>query len=574
MFSVDQVLQDHYPTIVSKPLLNEPLKFILKRLLHEKEAIEFGDKYGHLSGLEFVEQVLDFFGVSFSVLDSEKERIPASGRCVIIANHPIGSLDALALIKLIMDVRADLKVVANTMLMALEPMHELLLPVNNMQGKTPKQNLNNIHNHLKQEGIVIIFPAGEVSRLRPQGVRDTKWHTGFLRIAQNTKSPILPVFINAKNSPIFYSVSMIFKPLATTLLIKEMYKKRASVIGLRVGEIIPNDSYQTLKLTSDEKVRLFKRHIYKIAKGRSGLFATQNAIAFAEDRRTLKQDIQSYCENLGATKDGKTIYLYQHKSSSAIMREIGRLREISFRAVGEGTNKRRDIDCYDKHYFHLILWDENELEIAGAYRFGDAQTLSDPEHPTGLYSATLFDYNQRMQNYFDNGLELGRSFVQPKYWGNRSLDYLWCGIGAFVSRYPKYRYLFGPVSIPGTFPQTAVALLVDFYKCYFSSSERLASAKIPVLENASPVYQFDGNDYEKELLVLKELLAHMNVKIPTLLKQYGEVSVAGGSSYLAFNRDPDFNDCIDGLVMVDITKLRPKKRKRYFKTAAETTKAI
>lgn len=200
--------------------------------------------------------------------------------------------------------------------------------------------------------------------------------------------------------------------------------------------------------------------------------------------------------------------------------------------------------------------------------------MSDPEHPTGLYSATLFDYNQRMQNYFDNGLELGRSFVQPKYWGNRSLDYLWCGIGAFVSRYPKYRYLFGPVSIPGTFPQTAVTLLVDFYKCYYSNSELLASAKIPVLENASPVYEFDGNDYEKELLVLKELLAHMNVKIPTLLKQYGEVSVAGGSSYLAFNRDPDFNDCIDGLVMVDITKLRPKKRKRYFKTAAETTKAI
>jgi len=131
------------------------------------------------------------------------------------------------------------------------------------------------------------------------------------------------------------------------------------------------------------------------------------------------------------------------------MREIGRLREVAFRAVGEGTNRRRDVDAFDSHYFHLLLWDERHLEIAGAYRFGDAKVLSDPNHESGLYSATLFTYTDKMNPYFENGLELGRSFVQPQYWGKRNLAYLWQGIGAFIAEYSSYRYLFGPVSIPG-----------------------------------------------------------------------------------------------------------------------------
>lgn len=563
MFTVEDVLTKNYPSIVSKPLIFKPLSYILRKLLHEKEAVGFASQYGHLSGFDFVEQILQYFEVSFLVRDDEKERIPANGRCVIIANHPIGSLDALALIKLITEVRRDVKVVANQMLMALTPMHELLLPVNNMQGNTPKQNLSNIHQHLKAEGIVLIFPAGEVSRLRPQGVRDTKWHSGFLKIAKSTKSPILPVFINAKNSPTFYSASMIFKPLATSLLVQEMFKQKQKSIGLRIGEIIPYGSYADMKLNINEQCRLFKRHIYKIATNKPSLFLTQKAIALAEDRRSIVKDLENSCELLGNTQDGKKIYLYRHKGSSAIMREIGRLREISFRAVGEGSNKRRDIDTYDNHYFHLILWDEKDLEIAGAYRFGDAKLLSEAEHPCGLYSASLFNYQKAMTPYFTEGLELGRSFVQPKYWGNRSLDYLWQGIGAFVSKYPQYRYLFGPVSIPGTFPQAAIHLLVNFYSVYFNHKACLAKPKLPVHLNSEPFYTFTGKDYDKEFTQLKNMLTHMNVKVPMLLKQYSEVALKGGSHYLAFNLDPDFNDCVDGLVMVDITQLKPNKKKRY-----------
>ena len=562
MFTVNDVLNKHYPQVANNPILFKSLSFVLRHLLHEREITEFGETYPHYEDIDFVEQVLQYFNISYSTRDVEKERIPSEGRVVIIANHPIGSLDALALIKLVSEVRHDLKVVANEMLMAIEPLHDMLLPVNNMQGGTPKQHLSAIQKHLNSDGAILIFPAGEVSRLRPQGVRDTRWHTGFLRIAKQAKAPILPVYIDAKNSPLFYGVSMVYKPLATALLVKEMFKQRKKHLPMRIGELIPFEAYQQTNIPLKEQVKLFKRHLYRIGSNKKGVFETQASIAMPEDRKELARAMRD-CEHLGETGDGKSIYLYQHKSCSPIMREIGRLREVAFRAVGEGTNKRRDIDQYDSHYYHLVLWDDNDLEIVGAYRFGDAELLTAPDHPTGLYSATLFNYGKDNDKLFKEGLELGRSFVQPRYWGKRSLDYLWFGIGAFLSRYPKYRYLFGAVSLSNAYPEPAKDLLVQFYSTYFPAKFGEATCKRPYQMANDALHQFTGNDYKAEFTQLKHLLANMGVNVPTLYKQYSEVAKDGGVAFLGFNVDPDFNDCIDGLVVVDMQTLTEKKRKRY-----------
>lgn len=562
MFTVNEVLNKHYPKVASNPLLFKPLSFLLRHLLHEREIAEFGATYPHFDDIDFVEQVLEYFNISYSTRDVEKERIPAEGRVVIIANHPIGSLDALALIKLLSEVRQDVKVVANDMLMAISPLHNMLLPVNNMHGGTPKQHLSAIQSHLNNDGAILIFPAGEVSRLRPQGVRDTHWHSGFLRMARHAKAPILPVYIDGKNSPLFYGVSMLYKPLATALLVKEMFKQRKTHLPMRIGELIPFSAYQQMAISLKDQVKLFKRHLYRIGSNKKGIFATQTPIAKAEDRKVLSQAMKQ-CEHLGHTSDGKSIYLYQHVSCSPIMREIGRLREIAFRAVGEGTNKRRDIDLFDSHYYHLILWDDEDLEIVGAYRFGDADVLTQPDHPTGLYTATLFDYQQQDSEMFTQGLELGRSFVQPRYWGKRSLDYLWFGIGAFLNRYPKYRYLFGAVTLSNAYPQPAKDLIVQFYSIYFPPKFTQVACKLPYEPGPNSLHTFTGNDYKSEFKELKHLLANMGVNVPTLYKQYSEISTKGGVAFLGFNVDPDFNDCIDGLVVVDMHTLTEKKRKRY-----------
>ena len=560
MFTVNEIIEKHLPQVSNKPWLHKSTHAVLRYLLHEGDIIEFGERYPFVQGLDFVEQVLDYFNVSYSVRDNEKENIPSSGRVVIISNHPIGSLDGLALIKLVSEVRQDVKVVANDMLMAIKPLQEMLLPVNNMQGGTPKENLKRINEHLVDEGAVLIFPAGEVSRLRPSGVKDTYWHSGFLRMARKANAPILPIFIDAKNSPVFYGVSMVYKPLATLLLVKEMFKQRKNHFPIRIGQLIPYSSYSGVKLDGNQLVKLFKKHLYRINTNKPEIFTSQKAIALPEDRQALKHAIKNDCQKLGETLDGKMIYLYEYQSSSPIMREIGRLREISFRAVGEGSNNRRDVDQYDKAYFHLILWDQDDLEIVGAYRFGDASKLY---REGKLYSATLFDYQVGMQKYLEQGLELGRSFVQPKYWGKRSLDYLWYGIGAFLKARPQYRYLFGPVSISDSFPPAAKDLMVEFYQQHFMAEETLAVGKTPFQYSSDIRHEFTGEDYKSEFTELKNMLGNMGIGIPTLYKQYAELCDPGGVKFLSFNIDPDFNDCIDGLVLVDIQRLKLKKRQRY-----------
>lgn len=164
--------------------------------------------------------------------------------------------------------------------------------------------------------------------------------------------------------------------------------------------------------------------------------------------------------------------LYETEVENCVLKEIGRLREISFRHVGEGSGEKRDIDSYDFYYKHLIIWDDEALEIAGAYRIGDCREIIEDFDVDGLYTSTLFKYDSAFMPYFEHGLELGRSFVQPKYWNSRALDYLWQGIGAYVRENPNIRYLFGPVSLSDTFTTQAKALLIYYYSHYFAPQEK------------------------------------------------------------------------------------------------------
>jgi hypothetical protein len=312
---------------------------------------------------------------------------------------------------------------------------------------------------------------------------------------------------------------------------------------------------------------LFRRHIYKIGKNRGeGCFETgAESIARPEDRQQLRAEIRA-CELLGTTKDGMRIYLYRFDGDSSVMREIGRLREVSFRAVGEGCGRRRDMDVYDRSYDHIVLWDDEALELVGAYRLRRTADLEKSNTPNcaELYSSTLFDYREEAGIYLAAGVELGRSFVQPRYWGRRSLDLLWFGIGAYVKRFPQVRYLFGPVSISNSYPSSAKDLLVNFYRHYFSTSIPWATARLPYQSlQANANRRWSDLDYSAGFAQLKAELTASELSVPTLYKQYTELCENGGVHFVDFNVDPDFSDCIDGLVLVDLHMLKESKRKRY-----------
>jgi len=463
------------------------------------------------------------------------------------------------------EIMRDVKVVANEVLSAIQPLHSLLLPVDNMNGNTTRQNLKAIHQHLENEGAVIIFPAGEVSRFGAKGIRDGKWNSGFLKMGTSTQSPILPIFVDGRNSTFFYSLSFLARPLSTLWLVREMFKQSNHTLNIRIGNAIRFQNYHRVGRDYAHRTQLFKEHTYRLQRQKKVIFTDLEAVAHPEERKQLRRELQQ-CERLGETSDGKHIYLYNYQTDSAVMREIGRLRELSFRAVGEGSGKRRDVDPYDAYYQHIVLWDEPELEIVGSYRIANAKKTIDARGITGLYSSTLFDYEPAMDRIFERGLELGRSFVQPRYWGKRSLDYLWFGIGAYLRANPQIRYLFGPVSISNEYNENAKATLVHLYKHYFSSPVKLAQAKTPFNHsgnNFSPTNLFCGTDYKADFLQLKSHLAAQGLAVPTLYKQYVEVCEHDGVQFADFNIDPDFSDCIDGLVIVDLVRLKPKKRERY-----------
>ncbi len=566
MISVDKVIAANLPQLENSPKVKGLVKKGLGYLLHEQEFVAFGDAYPHLQGIEFVEQVLDELDFDTRYKPKQIENIPSEGKLVIVANHPIGSLDALALIKVLFGVRQDLKVVANRMLMSVTPMHSLLLPVDNLSGTSKKQELSNIHQHLKDEGAILIFPAGEVSRLSPTGIKDCKWNSGFLRIAKKANCPILPIYIKAKNSPLFYGTSMIYKPLASLLLVKEMFKQRQKSLEFEIGASIPPESYLIENLKDKEVVNLIRKQLYALKSKKTLPLKTQTPIATSECRKELKKAIEK-CQLLGTTQDGMQIYLYQYQGSSAIFRELGRLREISFRTVGEGSGKRRDIDKYDMDYQHLVLWDPSQLELVGAYRLACAQDVIDKHGRKGLYTDSLFSYSDDMAPYFKAGIELGRSFVQPKYWGRKSLDYLWYGIGAFVKNYPQYRYLYGAVSVSNALPDQAKAMLVHYYQHYYGAKNTIATPNNEFKATEQQIKQcqsiFCGDDVKEDFVELKHILANMGAQVPTLFKQYTELCEPGGVQFLSFSVDPEFNNCIDGLVLVDLEKVKAGKAKRY-----------
>ena len=567
MLQVEQIISSKAPGFFDKsPLITKPTISFLKRLFHENEVNQFLEQHGHCVGFEFIDRVLDHFNFGYQASQVDRRNIPAIGRTLIVANHPLGALDGLAILRLIAEIRPDVKIVANDLLMGFDALKGLVLPVDNIGGKTGRKQLKAIMDCLHREECVIIFPAGEVSRLSPSGVKDLKWNSSYLKIAEKTNSQILPVHIGGRNSMMFYTSSWVYRPLSTMQLANEMFRQRNRRIPIQVGEPIPIQELAKLPLSTKEKNKLVKRHLYRIAKGRKPLLKTEKTISHPQNRQQLKLELKR-AEHLGSTKDNKQIYLAEYEHESSLMQEIGRLREIAFRKVGEGTGEQKDLDKYDQYYRHLVLWDEEELEIVGAYRIGEVYRYLKSDKDHSIYSSTLFSYSCDMEPYFEKGIELGRSFVQPKYWGKRSLDYLWFGIGAFLKAHPQYRYLFGPVSLSNSYPQAAKDLLVQFYRLYFSPKAELASAKNPYRLSQSSEFQFSGDNYQQDFSQLKHLLANMGVAVPTLYKQYSETFEEGGVQFIDFNIDSDFNDCIDGLLLTDLSMLKAHKRARYMSEA-------
>jgi putative hemolysin len=571
MLQFERRLQERFPHWFRgrRATLASPLLRTIGRWSRFDEVDAFLQASRELRGFDFVGAALDHLQARYVADPAETVRIPASGRLLIVANHPSGALDALALLDLVGRVRRDVRIIANDLLSALEPLSGLLLPVRILGGRPSAESLQAIDEALQQEQCVIVFPAGEVARLGLRGVTDGRWRRGFLRFARSSGAPVLPVRIEARNSALFYGASALFKPAGTALLAREMFARRARRIGLRIGTplSLPADG------DPERLLREVRRELFSLGTRRErpgptapGTIAAA-ALIDAIDPATVRAGVEAMAL-LGQTSDGKQIRVGRLDAGSAVMQEIGRLRELTFRAVGEGTGQRLDVDVYDNWYEHIVLWDEAASKIAGAYRVARGARVLAERGLDGLYTASLFRYTDDAMPRIAQGMELGRSFVVPEYWGSRSIDYLWQGIGAYLARHRNVRYLFGPVSISAALPLDAREQIVAYYERYFGSGGHCAVSKQPFVYRAAPP-QFDAVDAATAFRVLKANLDALGATLPMLYKQYTDLCEPGGARFLAFGVDPAFSDAIDGLIEVDLQQMRPKKRERYLGGCAD-----
>lgn len=565
MLDVRQGLRLRLPWLDDYPVVSRALASVLKGVTNEARFNHLLDQAGSAQGLDFVDRILELLGTSYCLDPGFTEAVPATGPLLIVANHPLGMQDALVLLQWLGSIRPDVRMLGNDWLASVPPLSELLLPVD-VFGHSAGAGARHIFRALQNGEALIMFPAGEVSRLRGGVVRDGQWSDGFARLALRSGTPVLPVHVRARNSTMFYAVSLLSKPLSTAMLPREATASAGRRIGLGIGSLISAAELgQRSGGSSRRAAELLRTHVYRIGQDPKPLAETDAPLARAGRSDQILAELQR-SKKLADLTDGKQLYLFTGSRQSRVMREIGRLREMTFRKVGEGTGKHRDLDAYDAHYEHLVLWDPSAKCIAGSYRLGHAARVSSVRDTPGLYTSTLFEFSATLQSRLTHGLELGRSFVSPAYWRSRALEQLWQGIGLYLQGHPEVHYLFGAVSMPITLPQEAREWIAAAHLQYFGVPD-LATARRPFIVSPEIVRHVeqacDGLDSPAAMGKLRQHLDSLGVSLPMLYRQYVDLVEPGGVEFLAFGDDPGFSGCVDGLVWLDLARLKPAKRARY-----------
>jgi putative hemolysin len=571
MFNVSTILYDKFPKLNQLPqTLQDMIVRSLQNLFHEKDFNTIYKENHFLKGINYVSSMLRHLNIHYCVKPRELLNIPSEGGLIVVANHITGASDAYSLVELIANKRENKKVrlLVNSMLSGVKQASDIIIPVDNITGAITKKSLKSVYEALDNGEVVVIFPAGIVSRLTGKGIKDSEWRPSFLKIAKKASVPILPVKINGRNSALFYLLSILLPKKITGLMLPREFAiaGRHKPLQYTIGKVIPPTSFADKNIPLEAYAQMFYNHLYNLGTGKEEILKTEITIAPPINPKLLKEEIEK-AEFLTYTSDGNKLVIADAENAPCLINELGRLRELSFRTIGGGTKAYRDNDIYDSYYKHLILWNEEDLEIMGAYRLGLCQEIVSQRGMEALYTYNQYHFDQEFENYLDQSMEVGRSFVQPKYWRSRALDNLWKGIVTYLNIHPELRYTYGIVTINADMPQKAASAIVYFYSKYFAADVEImkAKSKFHISKEDREKYEklFDGLTYKDGLGVLKHYLREFKVSIPTLFKQYPELYKEGGVNFFDFSKNDKLHGVIEGLIITDNHKMKENRRKRY-----------
>jgi len=551
-----------------------------KRLTRYHAAIRALDNNRH-----FVDRALEAFKITYEVSESDLRRIPEHGPIVVVANHPFGGVEGILLMSLFFSVRNDALIMGNYLLSRITELKDVIIPVDPFGTRTAAvantAPLKTSLKHLKNGGMLMVFPGGEVAALRwgGKGIQEAPWSPTIAGLIEHAKCPVLPVFFDGANPLYFQLAGLIHPRLRTLLLPRQMLNKQRATFSIHIGNPIPYRKLagmerkammeylckRTLHLRNrrPEHARVLIRLPWPARKAPSADDPVVPAVSGDDLARAVDQLPP---ESLLVESAGLEARVMRGSDSPCILHEIGRLREITFREVGEGTGEEIDLDDYDQYYFHVFLWNAETRKIVAAYRLGPTDEILSTYGAKGLYTSSLFKFRGHFLDRISPALEMGRSFVCVEYQKNyNSLLMLWKGIGYFIGRHPRYKILFGPVSITDDYRTCSRDLLVAFLKInnFMPDLARKVKPRSPI--RTAPLRWIRNRSLgqvAESLDDVEAMIADVETElsgIPILLKQYLKL----GGKLLGFNIDPAFNYVLDGLILVDLRETDPKIMQRY-----------
>jgi putative hemolysin len=534
------------------------------------------------------ERLLQHLEVTHRVAEKDLDHIPRSGAAVLVVNHPFGILEGAVLTTMLAGIRRDVKFLANGVLSAIPEIRDLIIPVDPTAGACAVRRngggLRQSLDFLAAGGLLVVFPAGEVSHFQwnQLSIVDPPWNSAVARVLQlaSRRAPsltVVPVHVQGANSRLFQLAGLLHPRLRTAMLARELLNKRKAHVSVRIGSAIAVDKLLEIP-TDSERIDYLRWRTYLLAAraeykanlslplmSRRGGLSRVEQVAPAIDSRLLLSDVRALHPGAMLAKSGElSAYIATVKQIPNVLAEIARLRETTFRAAGEGTGDSVDSDSFDEHYLHLFVWHETKHEVVGAYRLAGTDRVTKLFGLRGLYTATLFRYGQEFLDRMGPALELGRSFVRAEYQRSFApLLLLWKGIGRYVALNPRYKVLFGPVSISNQYQSVSRELMVSFL-------ERHASLRdwVGLVSTRNPFRRRHGHTRERmpaagfdieDLSAVVSDLEPSRAGVPVLLRQYLKL----GGKLLGFNVDPKFSNTLDGLILVDLIKTEPKYLERY-----------
>tara|TARA_R110002049_G_scaffold223368_2_gene395027 strand:- start:7835 stop:9664 length:1830 start_codon:yes stop_codon:yes gene_type:complete len=551
--------------------------WLLMKLLKISTLNKFYKRHKHLEGIDFLDSILDEFKIKFEIPEEDLKRLPKNGAYITVSNHPLGGIDGILLLKLMLEERHDFKIIANFLLHRIEPMKPYIMPVNPFEDKKDvKSSIAGFKNailHLRGGHPLGIFPAGEVSTYRDgKLVVDKPWEEAAMKLIQKAEVPVVPIYFHAKNSKLFYKLSKISDTFRTAKLPSEVLTQKRRIIKVRIGKPIAVAD-QKEHTTLDDFSEFLRRKTYMLSNSFEDKSKILDSISSTLKTPKIPKRIVTPIavsvmeKEVEALRKGDfrllqsknyEVFLAPADKIPNIIREIGRLREITFREVGEGTNEAIDLDAFDTYYHHMFLWDNESKLIAGAYRMGLGSKIFERYGIDGFYLQDLFRFEPELHKMMSQSIEMGRAFIIKDYQQKpMPLFLLWKGIVHTTLRYPEHKFLIGGVSISNQFSNFSKSLMIEFMKSHYYDPY-IAQYVHPKkefkvkLKDADKDFVFD--ETEADLNKFDKFIDEIEpgaLRLPVLLKKY----IKQNARLVAFNVDPLFNNAVDGLMYIKIADL-------------------